>query len=384
MSNLAEPASIVKFFNGPHSARSMALFTAVVDCRNGEDTSAMKGTYQGRGLSALRIVALVVVWVLPLVITTLTAIALGDETLVVGVFIVLMLLSLATTVLIIRWPGRANQTWIAGTDALRGEFRVQRPLLLVLSVPVALLTYVGLRLLNETHPIAQLGPEWAIAAAVVLLLFGVPFVIMRNDVRRFRITDDEQVWISRGRAEEALHVADFREVRAVAAHGARVRPLTRLVFHNHIAGAQRVIIPLTLVRSRAYGTPVAGQIVADFFLEQCERAGFTVRSARGGRSFGWVATHDPDRTAGQATPTLGGHDYLVAGRIITALGRSMAVELTVQGVEPLADDEVRDAALTLLRAQHPECVWDGEAAVTAAEATRDRQDQIGTSNQENV
>jgi hypothetical protein len=329
----------------------------------------MKGTYEAPGLSALRITALVLVWVLPLVIMALIAIVFQDETLAIGAFVVLLLFSLAATVAIVRWPGRANQTWIGGAEALRGEFRVQRPLLYVLSVPIGLLTYVGLRLLNESYPVAQLGPEWAIAAVVVLLLFGVPFLIMRNDVRSFRITDDEHVLISRGRAEEALHVADFREVRAVVARGPRVRRVTRLVFAGHIAGGRRVVIPLALVRSRAYGTPVAGQIIADFFLEQCERAGFAVRPVQGDRHFGWTATREPSRAASPATPTLRGYDYLVSGRIITADGHSMAVELTVHGDEPLADDEARDAALRLLRAQHPQCVWDGEAVVTMTDAT---------------
>jgi multisubunit Na+/H+ antiporter MnhF subunit len=330
----------------------------------------MKGTYKAPGLSALRIVALVVIWVLPVAITALIGAVLREETLAIGAFVVLSLLSLTATVAILRWPGRANQTWIADAEALRGEFRVQRPLLFVLSVPVGLLTYVGLRLLNETYPIAQLGRAWAIAAVVVMLLFGVPFTIMRNDVRNFRITDDEQVLISRGRAEEVLHVADFREVRSVVAQAGRVRPVARLVFAGHVAGGRRVVIPLSLIRSRAYGTPVPGQIVADFFQEQCERAGFVVHPARGGRHFGWSATREPSPATGPAASTLQGHDYVVTGRIITADGRGRPVELTVHGAEPLAEGEVRDAALGLLREEHPQCVWDGEATVKSIDATK--------------
>jgi hypothetical protein len=100
----------------------------------------MKGTYKAPGLSTLRIVALVVVWMLPVAVTAIVGAVLRDETLAISAFVMLALLSLAATVAILRWPGRASQTWIAGADALRGEFRIQRPLLYVLSVPVALLT----------------------------------------------------------------------------------------------------------------------------------------------------------------------------------------------------------------------------------------------------
>jgi hypothetical protein len=330
----------------------------------------MKGTYQAPGMSALRIVALIIVWALPVVIAVLIGAVLRDETLALSAFALLSLISLAATVAIIRRPGRANQTWIATPEALRGEFRIQRPLLYVLSVPIGLLTYVGLRLLNETYPIAQLGPQWAIAAVVLLLLFGAPFVLMRDDVRSFRITDDQHVLISRGREEEALHVTDFHEIRAVAARTGRLKLLKRLIFAKHIAGQRRVVIPLTLIRSRAYGTPVAGQIVADFFLERCERAGFTVDQAHGGRRFGWTATRDPSQVASRAAPVLHDHDYLVVGRIITAEGYSLAIEITVRGEKPLADDEARDAALGLLRKEHPQCAWEGEAVVTTIDATK--------------
>jgi hypothetical protein len=330
----------------------------------------MKGTYEAPGLSALRITALVIIWVLPVALAVLIAIGLQDETLALGTFVILSLLSLAATMLIIRRARSANRTWIANPEALRGEFRVQRPLLYVLSIPIGLLTYVGLRLLNETYPIERLGPQWAIAVAVVLLLFGVPLVLMRNDVRSFRITDDAQILISRGRAEEALHVVDFHDVRAIVAPAGRVRPVTRLVFTGHIAGARRVVIPLGLVRSRAHGTPVAGQIVADFFLEQCKQAGFTVHQAQGRRRFGWIAMREPPQVASPAAPMLQGHDYLVTGRIITAEGHSLAVERTVHGEEPLADDEARNAALSLLREEHPQCVWEGEAVVATVDATK--------------
>jgi hypothetical protein len=165
-------------------------------------------------------------------------------------------------------------------------------------------------------------------------------------------------------------VADFREVRAVVAQAGRVRPVARLVFAGHVARGRRVVIPLSLIRSRAYGTPVPGQIVADFFQEQCERAGFVVRPARGGRRFGWSATREPSHSASQAASALHGHDYLVTGRIITTDGRSLPVELTVHGAGPLAEGEVRDAALGLLRGEHAQCVWDGEASVKAVDATK--------------
>jgi hypothetical protein len=61
---------------------------------------------------------------------------------------------------------------------------------------------------------------------VLLLLFGAPFALMRDDVRSFRITDDEHILISRGRAEEALHVTDFQEIKAVAARAGRVDDVT--------------------------------------------------------------------------------------------------------------------------------------------------------------
>lgn len=247
----------------------------------------MRGIQQTYTLPAVLQLVIVVVWLAPILATSVFAAIFHPNDAVATIWMLcLFAISGTLTWLIVRY-GKRPSWQIVSPEGLRGSFR-HFPLMWWILLGVAItFSCVHLLLVLETPQLGNSLRGWAQIALLTLALVALPIYKLWSTTQRFTIDEQGVLWIHRFGKTLPAPVEQFERVRVSVVQSRRGIAFTRAVLTD--GPLRRVVLPFDMIRSERYGTQVYGTVINAYLYEQVQQAGFRID---GSCETGWQATRN--------------------------------------------------------------------------------------------
>ncbi|MDZ4717638.1 MAG: hypothetical protein SH847_04150 [Roseiflexaceae bacterium] len=248
----------------------------------------MRGTRITIAISWLQTLLVVGTWLAGILLLVLAALWITNQLVAIVLAGIVLAVCWMVTFRIMRSPAGKPQAEISTYEGLRGAFTIHQIGLYLLLIPAVGLTIVAIGLLSEqssftNRPLLFLGIGGLIAV-------GWPVALIVGRVNRFRVDQHGQLWVSRWGREEALHVAEFAQVRGYVVHARRAVIPRMVVCSGGRGRLRRVVFTLDHIAARDHGTQVPAGVLDAFLQEACVQAGLVVRSVGTNGKQGWIAS----------------------------------------------------------------------------------------------